>query len=124
MTASEILSIIVSTLESTYFTNTTIEEIHEFSTDKFFIKVRTSLNQNIKLQVRVYKNKNHIDYSYQIFDLVPIMRWDNAEHYMEIPSSPHHFHNQDGDVVESPLTGNPEEDLLIVTQIIKNLYNI
>lgn len=122
MTSSQLLSFLIGALESSSFcSNTSVEEIQEFSSEKFLIKVRTSLNQILKLQIRIYKNYLHIDYSYQVFDDSPIMRWDNAEHYTEVSTYPHHFHNPDGDVIESPLTGDPEKDVYSVLQILQNL---
>jgi hypothetical protein len=36
------------------------------------------------------------------------------EHFPEIASHPHHFHNPAGEVEVSPLTGDPERDLSLV----------
>ncbi len=101
--------------------NTSIEEVQEFSPEQFLLKIRTSLNNILKLQIRIYKNLLHIDYSYQVYDTKPIMRWDNAEHFSEILTYPHHFHNKEGEVLESPLTGNPAKDIYIVLNLIQDL---
>lgn len=44
-----------------------------------------------------------------------IIGWDNASHHPDLANFPHHFHRQDGTIVSSPLTGNPERDIEHVT---------
>ncbi len=44
-----------------------------------------------------------------------IIGWDNASHHPGLVNFPHHFHRQDGVIVSSPLTGNPERDIEYVT---------
>lgn len=41
----------------------------------------------------------------------PVLRWDNAPHYPQITTAPHHFHDADGTMRESPLLGDPVADL-------------
>lgn len=122
LTSSQLLASLLAALQSSSIcSNTRIEEIQEFSTEQFLIKLRTSLNKVLKLQIRIYKNYLHIDYSYQVYEQSPVMRWDNAEHFPDITTYPHHFHTQDGDVVESPLTGKPEMDVYLVLNILESL---
>jgi hypothetical protein len=42
------------------------------------------------------------------------LRWDNAPHYGHLASAPHHFHDEQGKVYDSPLTGNMKKDLKTV----------
>lgn len=122
MTSSHLLASLLAALESSSIcSNTSIEEIQEFSSEQFLIKLRTSLKQILKLQIRIYKNYLHIDYSYQVYDHSPVMRWDNAEHFPDIPTYPHHFHSEEGEVIESPLTGDPEKDIYSVLSILESL---
>lgn len=72
------------------------------------------------LQVRVYHDGEHVDYSYQLLRASePIMRWDNKEHFPEIASHPHHFHSPSGDVRISPLTGNVTTDMPFVLTMLE-----
>jgi hypothetical protein len=59
-----------------------------------------------------------VDYSYQLLNGgLPVQRWDNKEHFPEIASHPHHFHNSAGEIEISPLTGDPEHDLSLVMSL-------
>ncbi len=40
--------------------------------------------------------------------------WDNAPHHPGITNYPHHFHDEDGSIRPSSLTGDPEQDISIV----------
>lgn len=76
------------------------------------MKVRADLTSGHVLQVRLYRNGEHTDYAYQLFQTdTPVLRWDNKEHFPSISSFPHHFHNASGLVEFSPLTGDPAHDL-------------
>jgi len=74
------------------------------------------LTHEYKLQVRIYYNQGHIDYAYQLFTNVPLLRWDNKEEFSYLDTYPHHHHNEHGHIKPSPLTGNPLEDIEIVFQ--------
>jgi len=56
-----------------------VVETKEFSPDQFFFKVRAALGGEVRFQVRIYYNRGHIDYAYQLFTDVPLLRWDNAD---------------------------------------------
>jgi hypothetical protein len=43
-----------------------------------------------------------------------IYGWDNASHHPGLANHPHHFHDEDGSIRPSSLTGDPEKDVLIV----------
>lgn len=90
-------------------------ETIEFAENKFALKVRATFRDETQFQIYLYINKAHVDYSYQLFQSdEPILRWDNKEHYPKLSSYPHHFHSVDGDAQSSPLTGNPQTDLMYV----------
>lgn len=95
---------------------TEIVETRAFSSDQFFFKIRAELTGRYHFQVRIYYNQGHIDYAYQLFTDVPLLRWDNKEEFPHLATYPHHHHDQHGHVNESPLTGDPVEDLEIVLQ--------
>jgi hypothetical protein len=96
--------------------DTEIAETKTFSPDQFFFKIRAELTGEYKFQVRIYYNQGHVDYAYQLFTDVPLLRWDNKEEFPHLTTYPHHHHDQNGHVKASPLTGNPVEDLKIVLQ--------
>jgi hypothetical protein len=56
-----------------------VMETKEFSPHQFYFKIRAELGQNTRFQARVYHNRGHVDYAYQIFADVPLLRWDNKE---------------------------------------------
>ena len=89
-------------------------ETKEFSTDQFFLKVRTDLIGKYKLQARIYYNRGHVDYAYQLFTNVPLLRWDNKEEFNYLDTHPHHYHDEQGNVYSSPLTGDMIKDIEIV----------
>lgn len=91
-------------------------ETKEFSSDQFFFKIRAELAGQNKLQVRIYYNRGHIDYAYQLFTDIPLLRWDNKEEFRQLATYPHHHHDERGSVHPSPLTGDPIKDLAAVLQ--------
>ena len=94
---------------------TAIVETKEFSPDQFYFKVRADLSKGYGLQVRVYSNAGHVDYAYQLFrEDRPILRWDNKEEFRSLKTYPHHHHDDRGNVLLSPLAGNPQEDIVLV----------
>ncbi len=76
-----------------------------------------------KLEMRFIKTEKEIIYSYQLFTDKLIIRWDNAPHYPEIRSYPHHFHSDDGKVTEPELNGIAAEDLQLVLSRIRGFIN-
>jgi len=91
-------------------------ETKEFSLEQFFFKVRAELIGKSKLQVRIYYNQGHIDYAYQFFTEVPLLRWDNKEEFRNLATYPHHHHDEQGNVKPSPLVGDPIRDIGVVLQ--------
>lgn len=88
-----------------------LRETQEFSSDQFFLKIRADLPKENKFQVRVYFNRGHLDYAYQLFRDVPLLRWDNKEEFRFLETYPHHHHDALGVVHPSPLVGDPLKDL-------------
>lgn len=83
----------------------------ETSAGKLELKIRCRLSKGYQLQVWLHQEPTFLDYAYQLFADRPILRWDNAPHYPHIPTAPHHFHNEVGQVDKSPLSGEPLKDL-------------
>ncbi|HKZ71322.1 MAG TPA: DUF6516 family protein [Anaerolineales bacterium] len=94
--------------------NVRITETDAFSEDQFSIKLRAQLTEPYQLQVRFYFNRGHLDYAYQLFTDVPLLRWDNKEDAGDVATAPHHFHNEEGNIRESPLNGDPAHDWPLV----------
>lgn len=77
---------------------------------KVGLKVRCRLPGGYQFQVWLHHEPTFQDYAYQLFSDHPLLRWDNAPHYPDIATAPHHFHNEAGDVGVSPLRGAPLVD--------------
>ena len=92
----------------------TVVETKVFSSDQFFLKVRAELTGENLFQAQIYYNQGHIDYAYQLFTDLPILRWDNKEEFRHLETYPHHHHDEHGNVRPSRLTGNPIRDIEIV----------
>jgi hypothetical protein len=86
----------------------------ETPSGKLEAKMRCNLPRSNQLQVWIHVEPESSDYAYQLFTTVPLLRWDNAPHYGHLSTSPHHFHDENGKIYESPLTGNIKKDLKIV----------
>jgi len=60
----------------------------------------------------LYLNETSGKYSYTLTrESHRLIRWDNAFHHPDLANFPHHFHRQDGTVIPSSLTGEPEQDI-------------
>jgi len=86
----------------------------ETPSGKLEAKIRCTLPKNHQLQIWIQIEPKSLDYAYQLFTTVPLLRWDNAPHYEHLSTSPHHFHDEYGKVHESTLKGNIKRDLKIV----------
>ncbi len=96
-----------------------IVESRVYSENRFHFKVRAKLAESYQFQIRFYYNRGHLDYSYQLFTDAPILRWDNKEDAEPLPTSPHHFHNDKDEIVESPLNGDPAHDWPLVRRVLE-----
>jgi len=101
-----------------------IAETKEFSVDQFFFKIRAEVTRTISLQVRMYYNRGHLDYSYQLFSDVPLLRWDNKEDFPDLATFPHHRHDDQGKVHPSTLIGNPSEDIPKILREIERFLSV
>lgn len=100
-----------------------VMETKMFSSEQFFIKIRANLTGGNNFQVRVYYNQGHIDYAYQLFTHVPLLRWDNKEEFQDLPTYPHHQHDERGSVKSSSLIGDPTVDIDVVLDEMSNFIS-
>lgn len=93
-----------------------ITELRVYGEEQFRVKIRGNVTESLTLQIWINHNPLRTRYSYQLFgEERPILRWDNAPHHPELPENfPHHFHDEQGAMFSSELTGNPLEDVLSV----------
>ncbi len=98
-------------------------ETKEFSADQFLFKIRAELEDSRYFQVRIYYNRGHIDYAYQLFADAPLLRWDNKEEFDYLSTYPHHHHDAQGKVHPSPLTGDPVNDMQTVLQAVSDFIS-
>lgn len=98
-------------------------ETKEFSAEQFLFKIRAELKDGDHLQVRIYYNRGHIDYAYQLFADAPLLRWDNKEEFHHLTTYPHHHHDEQGKVHASPLVGDPVSDVQTVLHIISKFIS-
>ncbi|MBI4771126.1 MAG: hypothetical protein HY784_12130 [Chloroflexi bacterium] len=117
-----LLNFVVGSLQACSFCRTVaVAETKEYSDERFFIKVRASLAADLSFQVRLYFNRGHYDYSYQLFAAAPLRRWDNKEDCPGLGNFPHHQHLPDGEIVGSALCGDPAADLPEVLRVVGEL---
>jgi hypothetical protein len=95
-----------------------ILQLDETPSGRLEVKIRCRIANEQHLQIWLGQRATTLDYAYQLFTSVPLLRWDNAPHYPNVSSAPHHFHDEDNLVSSSPLTGNPTVDLPIVLEAI------
>lgn len=69
--------------------------------DNFLFKLRCQLTTGRKLQIRLRAVAGQLHYSYQEYDVAEIQRWDNAPHFPHLRTHSHHYHNPQGDVLDS-----------------------
>jgi hypothetical protein len=86
-------------------------------------KVQAYLPKNYVLDV--YYNITFNKYSYTILkDGKRVIGWDNAPHHQQVKTHPHHFHNIEGNVIESTMQGNPVKDITEVLKEAKRLLKL
>jgi hypothetical protein len=90
--------------------------------ETFSFKVRAKITDEFSLQIRYLQDGEFVRYSYQLFTTKAILRWDNAEHFPELPTFPHHFHDESGNRHSSELKGDLLSDIqLVLVEIEKYL---
>ncbi|AEA46574.1 toxin-antitoxin system TumE family protein [Archaeoglobus veneficus] len=83
-------------------------------------KVRAYLVHGYVLDT--YYNQTLGKYSYTLIkDNKRIIGWDNAPHHISVDTYPDHFHDVDGKIKPSYLSGNPLKDLDKVLNAIENI---
>ena len=93
-----------------------VVELIPYGHDAFRAKFRAEVAGGLTFQIWLNHNARHTRYAYQLLrGSQPILRWDNAPHHPEQKTNfPHHFHDADGRLTHSLLTGDPVVDLAIV----------
>jgi hypothetical protein len=92
-----------------------IVTLDETPSGRLELKVRCRLAPSpYQMQIWLHAEPAALDYAYQVFTDAPLLRWDNAPHYPNVPTAPHHFHDQTQQVGASPLQGDPRLDLPLV----------
>lgn len=120
-TLPELLDQVITALQVfPVLTRVRVVETEVYAGNRFFCKVRADLSNALSFQVRIYYNRGHYDYAYQLFSVVPLLRWDNKEDILVLDNFPHHHHDASGDVIASPLCGIPKLDLPMVLQQVLN----
>jgi hypothetical protein len=89
-------------------------ELKTVGLETFSFKIRAKITDEFSLQIRYLQDEGFIRYSYQLFTTKAILRWDNAEHFPELPNFPHHFHDERGNKYGSKLKGDLLADIQIV----------
>ncbi len=103
---------LLNILHSTFLIKSTrIVSFDESPSGQLEVKIRCRLPESYQFQIWLHQDATSLDYAYQLFTDVPLLRWDNAPHYPGISTSPHHFHDENNRVSQSPLTGTPSVDL-------------
>ena len=83
-------------------------------------KVRAYLVEGFILDV--YYNQTLGKYGYTLIkDNRRVIGWDNAPHHVKVETYPHHFHDIDGSIKPSNLSGDPLKDLDIVMGVIQKV---
>lgn len=100
--------------------STRVVNYDETPSGRLEAKLRSQLPKNHTLQIWIHIEPESLDYAYQLFTTVPLLRWDNSPHYGHLATAPHHFHDENGKVSASLLTGNIKRDLKIVLKEITN----
>ena len=88
-----------------------IKDSH-FSDEHFTMKLTFEDGKRLYIRYNDYG-----EYSYQFFlssQLSDFIRFDNFDDSWLVTTRPHHWHTQDGNVIESPMNGIPEEDIPIL----------
>ena len=99
--------------------NIRVVSLDETPSGRIEAKIRCQLSTPFQFQIWLHSEPDGIDYAYQLFTSTPLLRWDNTPHYPKITTAPHHFHDENGVVGPSPLTGDPLIDLPFVLKIVE-----
>ncbi|SKB44292.1 toxin-antitoxin system TumE family protein [Dyadobacter psychrophilus] len=80
----------------------TINDFREFP-ESYYLNLEIRFNKNTVLYVREYVEASRRKYAFhwQQENGELLVRWDNAPHFPNLPTFPHHKHRADGTVQES-----------------------
>ena len=110
-------------------TNSIVSKLATIEVDETAIrgvyKIRCNLiPSHYKLQIKWICTPESFHYSYQLFAGFPLLRWDNAPHFPDIQTYPHHFHDKNGNVFESPVLGEDiKGDLKMIFALISDFLS-
>ncbi|MDZ7342597.1 MAG: DUF6516 family protein [candidate division KSB1 bacterium] len=113
--------ILVQLTDSPACLSAEVIELTTLPNGNFVIKIRARLKKSCHFQVRLYYSNGHYDYSYQLYNQGTIARWDNKEDFPHLPTFPHHFHTENGAVIESLLSGDPLRDFPVVLREVERI---
>jgi len=83
-------------------------------------KIRAHLVEEFILDV--YYNQTLGKYSYTLIKGDRrVIGWDNAPHHVKVETYPHHFHDIDGSIKPSKLSGDPLKDLDIIMDVVREV---
>ena len=93
-----------------------IEVIADETANRGYYKIRCSLMpSDYYLQIKWIVTSEDFIYSYQLFSDTHLLRWDNSPHFPDISTFPHHFHDIEGSIQKSIISGkNIKTDLDII----------
>ena len=86
--------------------------------ENLLLKLRCEVTSGQSLQIRIRVLAGVARYSYQEFADRPLRRWDNAPHFPQLTGFPNHYHDPEGNVTVSSLTGEPITDLQLVLEVL------
>ena len=95
-------------------------ETYEHETPIFRFKATVYLADESRLYIKEYRfsdGRRKYAFHWESSDGSLLSRWDNAEHWPDIPTSPHHRH----DGVDNTVTASTETDLESVLKFISRL---
>ena len=78
--------------------------------DRAVYRIRCQLlRPAYRLEIRLIQIAEELLYAYQLFTDQAVMRWDNAPHFPTLPSFPHHFHAETGEVIKKTTNLDPRD---------------
>lgn len=88
--------------------NPRITDLRVYGPNAFRVKMRAMVTPTLTFQVWLNHNPRHTRSG-------ALLRWDNAPHHSHLKTNfPHHFHDDQGQIVPSALQGDPLRDLPVV----------
>ena len=98
---------------------TRVVNYDETTSGKLEVKIRCDLPKSHQLQIWIHTEPESLDYAYQLFTTVPLLRWDNAPHYEHLSTAPHHFHDERGARQKSEAGAHLRRDAALADALIR-----